>query len=91
MQLTNQHLLGLPVYTVSQQQLGAVVDMTVDTESHQITHYHVKTRRVLGETLLVSVTQVVSLTNEKMTVDDAVTPITLKPSLLSSVVDQAAS
>jgi len=73
-------LINLPVYTRSNQHLGRVADFEVDSSTQQIVRYQVKSGGIisdlLNEELLISREQVVSITAEKMVVEDAVVPYT---------------
>ncbi|MBI5621783.1 PRC-barrel domain-containing protein [Candidatus Falkowbacteria bacterium] len=67
-------LLGLPVYTQSGQHLGAVTDMEIDIDDHTVMNYHVGSsnpiHHLLNNTLIINRRQVISITAEKMVVDD---------------------
>ena len=69
--------LRLPVRTESGKALGHVVDISVDPSTHSVISYHVKTSRMLPDMvqspLIIHHTQVVSLDEKEMVVDDAVT------------------
>ncbi len=76
MSITNQQLIGLPVETQSGQSLGRVQGFVVDPMTHTILQYEVQRGRflkdLLGKTLLIGTHQIVSLTEEKMVVEDLV-------------------
>ncbi len=76
MRILVKQLLGLPVYTESETHLGEVVDAEYDIDQQCIMIYHVKPATVLatlfGAKLLVDRSQVVSITADKMIVQDAV-------------------
>ena len=76
MNLTKQELIDLPVYTRSNQHLGKVVDFGLDSSTHMISQYYVRStdliRGLLTKELIISQSQVVSLTNKKMIVEDSV-------------------
>ena len=77
MQLSHRQIIKLPVETRSGQKLGVVVSFELDSERQSILRYVVKPAmvpRLLANELIISATQVISLTNEKMLVDDAVLP-----------------
>ncbi|MFH0804786.1 MAG: PRC-barrel domain-containing protein [Patescibacteria group bacterium] len=78
MNLQLRQLSNLPVYTQSGQHLGRVVDFELDSTSQSVLQYHVRSsqliRELLRQDLLVSREQVVSLTNEKMVVEDSTVP-----------------
>ncbi len=79
MKLRKKELIHLPVYTESGQHLGRVIDFELDSATHTIERYCVGSRDVikelLQETLLVSAEQVVSISDEKMIVEDTVVPL----------------
>ncbi|MBI4276765.1 PRC-barrel domain-containing protein [Candidatus Uhrbacteria bacterium] len=74
--ITAQKCLGLPVETERGQKLGKVTDFEIDVESHLVQKYHVKSggliRGLFEDTLLIDRSEVVSITQEKMTVEDGV-------------------
>lgn len=73
-------LLRLPVETTSGLRLGRVVDAEVDHESHLIVTYVVQpgrlTRPLARTPLRINRSQVVTITKEKMVVDDSATTAT---------------
>ncbi len=74
MSLQKKNLIKLPVETKSGQALGRVEDFDLNPLNHQIERYYVRRSRQLTapfpKTLIVHYTQVVSITNVKMIVDD---------------------
>ena len=73
--LSSHDLLGLAVMTKSGETLGRVVDFSIDQDSQSILSYDVKQgglKGMLGRHFLVHRSQVISLTSQKMIVDDAV-------------------
>lgn len=76
MSLTSKHLLGLIVETKSGQPLGKVQDFCVDPLSQCITQYTVKHGNLLGfgQELLIASSQVISISQEHMIVDDLAVP-----------------
>ena len=73
MRMSWQQLKNLPVITRGGQALGHVDGIIFDPEMHSIVQYEVRQGMPLARrTLLVAATQVVSITAERMTVDDAV-------------------
>ncbi|MFA6588396.1 MAG: PRC-barrel domain-containing protein [Patescibacteria group bacterium] len=71
MRMSWEQLKGLPVATVSGIKVGQVAGLIFDPESHEIVQYEVK--QGLGfshRVLLVSKNQVISLTAEKMLIED---------------------
>lgn len=69
--LDHKTLLHLPVFTKAGDPIGKVAGFLFDEESQSIVQYEVK-RHVIGKTLLVHRTQVLSITNEEMIVENAV-------------------
>ncbi len=74
--LDARHLLGLPVETKSGQHLGKVQNFEVDPETQSILRYTVRGDKLLqelfGQELIIQASQVISVTKERMTVDDLV-------------------
>lgn len=70
MRMAWDQLKHLPVVTKSGQRLGKVSGLVFDPEGHSIVQYEVKASLPFGRTLLVAATQVLSITNQQMTVDD---------------------
>lgn len=62
------------MYTQSGDHLGKVADFEIDPTTHSIIRYHVKggdiIRGILQRELIISSTQVISITEEKMIVED---------------------
>lgn len=65
-----EQLKHLPVQTKSGQVLGKVTGIIFDPETHGILQYEVK-QGTFGGVLLISISQVVSISAERMIVDDA--------------------
>lgn len=66
---------NLPVFTKSQVKLGNIIDLEVDTDSQSVLRYFVQRGQILGrlqEPLIIHRSQVISLTLEKMVVEDNV-------------------
>lgn len=67
--------LHLPVRTESGRTLGLVVDVMIEPDTQSVVAYHVKPSRLLPDIvvapLIINRTQVVSLSEEVMIVDDA--------------------
>lgn len=75
MRITYHHLRRLPVFTERGTSLGVVVDIELDVESHAVIAYLVQSGiRWLGRAHRISPSQVISITNDRMTVKDAVIP-----------------
>ena len=78
MNLSSKDLINLPVYTESGKFLGKVVSFEVEQDTQQIAKYYIKAGNIaadlLGESkeLIVAQKQVISLTEEKMVVEDIV-------------------
>ncbi|OGY47922.1 MAG: hypothetical protein A3J62_02860 [Candidatus Buchananbacteria bacterium RIFCSPHIGHO2_02_FULL_38_8] len=75
MEITSDNLINLPVYTQSGQYLGRVTSFEIDVDSYAIIYYHVRTGLIKGlwhQELLISQSQVISVSKEKMVVDDNV-------------------
>lgn len=78
MSISSKDLVNLPVYTVSSHYLGRVSSFEIDAESQLVVRYYVRmgslSARLLKESreLIVANSQVVSLTEEKMVIDDLV-------------------
>lgn len=74
--LDDKHLLKLPVETKSGGALGRVAGFEFDAETHVIVRYRVRPRglaaAMLKKPLLVAREQVLSISAEKMIVDDNV-------------------
>lgn len=73
MRMSWQQLKSLPVVTRGGQAVGHVDGLVFDPETHAIVQYEVRQGLPLARrTLLVSASQVLSITAERMTVDDVV-------------------
>lgn len=75
MVLPLSQIKNLPVFTKSEMRLGIITDLELDTDSQSILRYLVQRSQILGrlqESLLIHRSQVLSLTSEKMIVDDNV-------------------
>jgi sporulation protein YlmC with PRC-barrel domain len=77
-QHTNR-LINLPVYTQSNQYLGKVCDLEVDPATQIVLQYHVKSggliKELLQKELIIGREQVVSISAERMVVEDTTLPI----------------
>ncbi|MBI4415185.1 MAG: PRC-barrel domain-containing protein [Candidatus Kerfeldbacteria bacterium] len=67
-----KQLLGLPVETASGAPLGRVRDCIFDTESHTIIQYEVRGTNPFAKERLIGAHQVVSISREKMVVEDLI-------------------
>ena len=77
MLISSKNLIGLQVFTKMGQELGKVSGFDLDIDAHVITKYYVKKHSILAELLgekdlLINQNQVVSITKEKMIVEDSV-------------------
>ncbi len=74
--LEEKKLLKLPVETRSGTGLGRVLGFDIEVESQSVSRWRVRpdglARRMLAHPLVVSREQVLSITEEKMVVDDSV-------------------
>ena len=69
------HLKNLPVFTQSGLFLGRIVDLEIDADSQSIINYLVQRGRLVGrwqKPLLIHRQQVISISKEKMIVEDAI-------------------
>lgn len=69
-------LIGLPVETRSGMPVGKLIDVEIDQEAHLVANYQVKATRLLpglfSKSLMVSRQQIVSVSKEKIVVEDNV-------------------
>lgn len=74
--LAKKEIIGLPVFTQSNQYLGKICDFELDTATQKIARYHVKSEQlikgILADKLIIAVEQVFSIDREKMVVLDSV-------------------
>lgn len=84
MRISHKQLFNLPVYTEDSVSLGYVVGLDIHTDSHTITAYYVSKHKLANElfgalvrdnSLQISPSQVVSITNEHMVVQSTAVPI----------------
>ncbi len=66
-------LLHLPVYTQSGARLGKVRDVKLNIESHSVQQYVVRAGLLNKNEYLIGPAQVISISEEKMIVDDTIT------------------
>jgi len=75
--LRKNKLINLPVETKSGQSLGHVSDFEFDPLHQQIIRYYIKSGHLIAELLskelIVSASQVISITEDKMVVEDSIT------------------
>ncbi|MDA2922057.1 PRC-barrel domain-containing protein [Patescibacteria group bacterium AH-259-L07] len=73
-----KQLLNLDVYTQNGQYLGKIIDLEIDADTGHIITYIVKSSNVVKnlfqEKLLINSSKVISISNEKMMVEDASIP-----------------
>ncbi len=77
MRLNQKQLNNLPVYTESEDHLGDIINFELDTQTQQIINFHVGSSSFLKqllkeEGLIIGINNIVSLSEEKMIVKDAV-------------------
>lgn len=75
MVLENQDLINLPVCTKSGQNLGRIDHFEIDETNQTIERYYVKSGLIQGlwkKQLIIHRQQVISITKEKMIVEDSV-------------------
>lgn len=72
MRISYSQLKKLSVETKSGKSLGHVVDVVVDIDSQSIVQYEVTPSMLSTKTYLVGQAQIVSITSEKMIVDDTI-------------------
>ncbi len=69
-----KQLINLPVYTQSGHYLGRVVDLEIDSETGRVVKYFVKSQSFIKNLfqgcLIISESQVLSISKEKMVVED---------------------
>lgn len=74
MLISDKQLLGLSVVTESGTDLGSVSGFDINVDSHSVWRYHVRShhliRRIFGGELLISYTEVISISEDKMVVSD---------------------
>jgi len=74
--LSSKNLIGLAVYTKSEQYLGKIRGFEIDPVSHAILKYHIQSSSLLKKLfqpkLIIDSKQVISLNREKMVVEDGV-------------------
>lgn len=75
MVILSSRLKNLPVDTRSGRRLGKIIDLELESETQAILHYVVQRKKWLGKTeiFLIHREQVVSLSAEKMVVEDTLT------------------
>lgn len=69
MLLNAKKIINLPVFTKNGSALGKVIDFEIDIDSHLVRAYFVRSGFLKRE-IIISRTQVISVTLEKMVVED---------------------
>lgn len=76
MNLSKKDLIGLPVFTQSNQHLGKISDFEFEAEMQRIIKYHIKSEKLVKELLarelIINAERVISIDKEKMIVEDNV-------------------
>ncbi|OGY51633.1 MAG: hypothetical protein A3J59_04940 [Candidatus Buchananbacteria bacterium RIFCSPHIGHO2_02_FULL_56_16] len=73
MRISSSDLINLPVETQSSAHLGRVSSFDLDLDGHKVVRYYVKTGLIKGlwhQQLLIDPIQVISISKEKMVVED---------------------
>ena len=82
MQLTTKQLKNLPVYTKSNNCLGKIEEVEINTQNQNISCYIVKStklsKRLSDKKLIINSSQVISIDNKKMVVEDGIIKETKK-------------
>lgn len=95
MQIIHNDLSRLPVYTENNEYLGKIHSFYVDCESQSILKYQVHgsvfIQGLFGKQLLIDRCQVVSITPEKMIVEDAVVKDMHEESKKKKIVSEAST
>jgi len=81
MATSQENLIGLPVYTESNQHLGQVSGIETDNNTGKVSKYQVENTGLIknlikGPKLLIDQSQVIKITEEKMIVEDGLIPET---------------
>ncbi len=80
--MTNKEIINLSVETKNGHFLGRVVEFEIDALTGQIVNYYVKSKNIIGglfkNELVINQSQVISLTKEKMVVEDGAIEAGLK-------------
>ncbi len=74
MQLSYRQLKNLPVYTKNNDFLGKIKDLEINSDTQNVSKYIIKssqiTKRLVGKELIINPSQVISIDNQKMIVED---------------------
>lgn len=80
MRINFLYLKSLPVETLSGTHLGNVSDIEIDTGTQSILRYHVKTKKFIGgNVLIIFPSQIISISEEKIIINDSVENKELEP------------
>lgn len=80
MRINFLYLKSLPVETLSGTPLGNVNDMEIDARTQSILRYYVKTKKLIGSNvLIISPAQIISISEEKIIINDSVENKELEP------------
>ncbi|OGY49478.1 MAG: hypothetical protein A3J65_03640 [Candidatus Buchananbacteria bacterium RIFCSPHIGHO2_02_FULL_45_11b] len=74
MKISSNDLINLPVFTQSGQNLGRVYSFDLDIDNNAVVSYYVRTGLIKGlwhQQLIISPRQVISISKEKMVVEDS--------------------
>ncbi len=75
MRLSDQQIIGLPVYTQSDEHLGKVSQIILNIDTGQLVQIEVVSSSIIkffAKNLLVSKDQIISITEDKVVVEDSV-------------------
>lgn len=75
--LRGNKIIGLPVYTKSNQYLGRVKNLEIDSVSQTVINYIVN-RGFWSEELVINRNQIISLEQDKLVVDDGVVAVPVR-------------
>lgn len=73
MRLSNQQIIGLPVYTQSDEHLGKVCRLIIEVDTGELVQLEVASSslvKIFSRTLLINKEQIISITTEKVIVAD---------------------
>ncbi|MFA6525119.1 MAG: PRC-barrel domain-containing protein [Patescibacteria group bacterium] len=76
MKISSKKLIHLPVFTDSGDELGKISELIINIDTHDVEQYIIKSSNLIEEffskELLVSNSQVISISKEKMIVEDSI-------------------
>jgi len=77
MRISWEQLKNLPTFTQSGTKLGHVSGLVINVETHEVAQYEIKPGLSFNrKVILIAVSQVISITAEKMIVEDTAIPAT---------------